>query len=132
MFRPCDRGRNRPRERARIAPERCIHTHPIKRDRDIRDALDFGVQDLRRGQPDEIRKFNKFRDRAALLLRVSFRSPDAVVDLSRKFGCDAEDVPALLRRRASLACACAGSRFTSVPRPRIRRNTSKPSASARA
>ena len=26
-----------------IAPERCIHTHPIKRESDIRDALRFGV-----------------------------------------------------------------------------------------
>ena len=28
---------------AGIAPGRCIHTHPIKRDLDIRKALDFGV-----------------------------------------------------------------------------------------
>jgi len=29
--------------RLKIAPERCIHTHPIKRDSDIRTALSFGV-----------------------------------------------------------------------------------------
>src|SRR5580693_9487459 len=27
-----------------VAPERCIHTHPIKRERDIRNALDYGVR----------------------------------------------------------------------------------------
>jgi len=30
--------------RLKIAPERCIHTHPIKRDSDIRTALAFGVR----------------------------------------------------------------------------------------
>src|ERR1700722_17615210 len=29
--------------RLKIAPERCIHTHPIKRDSDIRTALAYGV-----------------------------------------------------------------------------------------
>jgi len=27
----------------KVAPERCIHTHPIKRDTDIRTALAYGV-----------------------------------------------------------------------------------------
>ena len=38
--------------------------------------------------PDEIRKFERYRGQAELLLRVSFRTPAAVVDLSRKFGCE--------------------------------------------
>ena len=37
-----------------------------------------------------------------LLLRVSFRSPGAVCDLSRKFGCDPEDLLALARLAAEL------------------------------
>ncbi len=91
-----------------IAPERCIHTHPIKRERDIRDALDYGVRIFVADNPDEIRKFTKFRERASLLLRVSFRSPDAVCDLSRKFGCDPEAVPALLKMARDLGIRVRG------------------------
>jgi ornithine decarboxylase len=73
-----------------IDPARCIHTHPIKRDIDIRNALHLGVRIFVADNPDEVRKFEAYRDQAQLLLRVSFRSPGAVVDLSRKFGCDPE------------------------------------------
>lgn len=79
-----------------IEPARCIHTHPIKRDRDIRDALAYGVDTFVVDNPDEIAKFERYRRRTRLLVRISFRSPDAVCDLSRKFGCDPDDAPALL------------------------------------
>jgi ornithine decarboxylase len=85
-----------------LGPERCIHTHPIKRDSDIRDALDFGIDTFVVDNADEIAKFAKYRDRARLLVRVAFRSPDAVCDLSRKFGCDPRDALEVLeiaRRR---------------------------------
>ena len=65
-----------------VAPGRCIHTHPIKRDSDIRSALSFGVSRFVVDNPDELRKFVKFRSRASLLIRVSFRSADAVCDFS--------------------------------------------------
>ena len=65
-------------QRCGVAAERCIHTHPIKRDSDIRTALDYGVNVFVVDNPDELRKFVKFRGRASLLIRVSFRSPDAV------------------------------------------------------
>ena len=83
-----------------VPPERCIHTHPIKRDSDIRTALSFGVSRLVIDNPDELRKFVQFRTRCSLLIRVSFRSPDAQVDLSRKFGCDPEAVADLFRLAA--------------------------------
>ena len=94
-----------------IAPGRCIHTHPIKRERDIRDALEYGVSTFVADNPDEIRKFIKFRDRTALLLRVSFRSPDAKVDLSRKFGCEVEAVPQLLGLARDLGVSVRGLSF---------------------
>ena len=55
-----------------VAPGRCIHTHPIKRDSDIRTALNYGVNRFVVDNPDELRKFTKFRSRAELLIRVSF------------------------------------------------------------
>jgi ornithine decarboxylase len=94
-----------------IAPERCIHTHPIKRDSDIRTALSFGVSRFVIDNPDELRKFTKFRNQASLLIRVSFRSPDAQVDLSRKFGCDPEAVAELLALAANLRIKIDGLSF---------------------
>lgn len=94
-----------------IGPARCIYTHPVKRDGDIRAALDFGLDTLVADSAEEIAKFQKYRGRASLLLRVSFRSPDAVVDLSRKFGCDAEDVPALLRKAREVGVPVRGFSF---------------------
>ena len=94
-----------------IVAERCIHTHPIKRDSDIRTALAFGVGRFVIDNPDELRKFVKFRTRASLLIRVSFRSPGAVVDLSRKFGCDPEMVGDLLRLAAELRIKIDGLSF---------------------
>ena len=94
-----------------VLPKRCIHTHPIKRDGDIRMALAFGVDRFVIDNPDELRKFSKFRSRASLLIRVSFRSADARVDLSRKFGCEPEAVRDLLRLAAELQIRIEGLSF---------------------
>lgn len=94
-----------------IAPERCIHTHPIKRDSDIRDALRFGVTTFVADNPDEIRKFARYRKRAELLLRVCFRSPTAVCDLSKKFGCDPGAVLGLIEMARRLGVRVRGLSF---------------------
>jgi ornithine decarboxylase len=97
--------------RLKIPSGRCIHTHPIKRDSDIRTALNFGVRRFVIDNPDELRKFVKYRTRSSLLIRVSFRSPDARSDLSRKFGCEPQAVPDLLRLAAGLRIKIAGFSF---------------------
>jgi ornithine decarboxylase len=94
-----------------VAPERCIHTHPIKRDRDIRDALDFGVTTFVVDNPDELRKFEKYADQVELLLRVSFRSPAAKVDLSKKFGCTPDAARELLVMARDLGIRIKGLSF---------------------
>ena len=94
-----------------VDPARCIHTHPIKRPADIENALDYGVRTFVADNPDEVRKFARLGARAELLLRVSFRAPGAVCDLSRKFGCDPEDVPALARRVAAAGVPLRGLSF---------------------
>ena len=94
-----------------VAPDRCIHTHPIKRDSDIRTALSFGVTRFVVDNPDELRKFVQFRTRCSLLVRVSFRSPGAQVDLSRKFGCDPEAATELFRLAAELRIKIEGLSF---------------------
>jgi len=94
-----------------VDPARCIHTHPIKRDIDIRNALQLGVRIFVADNPDEVRKFEAYRDQAELLLRVSFRSPGAVCDLSRKFGCDPEDLLELARLARKLRIPVRGLSF---------------------
>ena len=98
-------------QRLGVDPRRCIHTHPIKRPEDIANALEFGVRLFVADNPDEVRKFAHLADRAELLLRVSFRSPGAVVDLSRKFGCDPEHLLALARLAADLGVRVRGLSF---------------------
>ena len=97
--------------RLKVAPERCIHTHPIKRDSDIRTALAYGVDRFVVDNPDELRKFVKYRNRCALLIRVSFSSPNARCDLSRKFGCEPHAAPQLMRLAADLRIKIDGLSF---------------------
>ncbi len=94
-----------------VAPERCIHTHPIKRDQDIRDALRFGVNTFVIDNPDEVKKFVRYRKRAELLIRVSFRSPDAVCDLSKKFGCAPDAVLELMQLARRIGVRVRGLSF---------------------
>jgi ornithine decarboxylase len=98
-------------QRLGVPAERCIHTHPIKRPPDIANALHFGVQLFVADNPDEVRKFADLAGRAQLLLRVSFRAEGAVCDLSRKFGCDPEDLLPLARLAAELGIVVRGLSF---------------------
>lgn len=94
-----------------IGAERCIHTHPIKRDSDIRHALDYGITTFVVDNPDELAKFVIYRDRVRLLLRVSFRNPQAIIDLSRKFGCDASAAIGLIEHAIRGGLRIAGLSF---------------------
>lgn len=94
-----------------LDPQRCIHTHPIKRDADIRHALGYGVTTFVVDNPDELEKFAPYAGRAGVLIRLSFRSPEAVVDLSRKFGCDPDGALELMRRARRLGVEVRGLSF---------------------
>ncbi|MCE7587764.1 type III PLP-dependent enzyme [Vibrio fluvialis] len=73
-----------------VPAERTIHTHPIKRDADIRDALAYGCKVFVVDNLNELAKFKAYRDDVELLVRLSFRNSEAFADLSKKFGCSAE------------------------------------------
>jgi len=94
-----------------IAPERCIHTHPIKRDADIRSALAYGVTRFVIDHVEEMRKFTRLRGRVSLIIRVAFRGRDALCDLSRKFGCEPEAVAPLLEAAADERLEVEGLSF---------------------
>jgi ornithine decarboxylase len=96
---------------AGIPASRCVHTHPIKRGSDIRHALDCGVTTFVVDNAEEIAKFDACRSRVRLLLRISFRNPDTVIDLSRKFGCDADAAIGLVAYAAERGIRIAGFSF---------------------
>jgi ornithine decarboxylase len=92
-------------------PAETIHTHPVKREQDIRDALDFGCDVFVVDNIDELAKFVPFAGRARLLVRVSFRGEGVVSDLSKKFGCELSAVPWLLTEAARLGLTVIGLSF---------------------
>lgn len=96
---------------AHVSARRTIHTHPIKRDKDIRDALRFGCTTFVVDNTDELLKFIPYRHRVGLLIRLSFRSRAAVVDLSKKFGCSAADAADMIALAARIGVHVKGLSF---------------------
>lgn len=94
-----------------VPPRRCIHTHPIKHDDEIRAGLRYGCTTFVVDNPFEIQKFVRYRHRVGLLLRVGFRNPEAKVDLAHKFGCDPAAVPELLMQAHRLGLHVKGLSF---------------------
>lgn len=94
-----------------IKGDQCIHTHPIKKDREIKRALDFGCKRFVVDNFEEMKKFYKYAGQVELIIRVSFRSKQAVVDLSRKFGCSLEELPVLVEMAQSNGVEVVGLSF---------------------
>ncbi len=79
-----------------IKGDQCLHSHPIKKDKEIKRALEFGCNRMVIDNMEELKKFIPYAGQVELVIRVSFRSKQAVVDLSRKFGCALEELPVLV------------------------------------
>jgi ornithine decarboxylase len=79
-----------------VRGDRCLHSHPIKKDKEIKRALAFGCHRFVVDNIEELKKFIPYAGQVELIMRVSFRSRDAVVDLSRKFGCSLEELPVMV------------------------------------
>ena len=94
-----------------ISGRRPIHTHPIKKDSEIRAALRGGSTTFVIDNIEELRKLLPYRQRIGVLLRVSFRSESAKVDLSRKFGCAPEQVLDILRQASTIGVHIRGLSF---------------------
>jgi ornithine decarboxylase len=94
-----------------INPRNSIHTHPIKSRQEIQSALRFGCTTFVVDNPNELEKFKEFRHRVGLILRVSFRGADAVVDLSKKFGCQFDQAGDLLDQAKKMGIHVKGLSF---------------------
>ena len=95
----------------KVSGRRTIHTHPIKKDAEIRDALRFGSTTFVVDNLHELKKLAPYRNRIGVLLRVSFRSETATVDLSRKFGCAPDEVIELVQAAEKLKIHIKGLSF---------------------
>jgi ornithine decarboxylase len=94
-----------------IRGRQTIHTHPIKKPGDIKAALRGGSTTFVVDNIDELKKLIDYRQRVGVLLRVSFRSNSAKVDLSRKFGCTPTEVPDIVRQAQELGIHIRGLSF---------------------
>lgn len=92
-------------------PRHTIHTHPIKRDEDIRNALRFGCTTFVIDNIWELEKFVEYRHRVGLLIRVSFPNPHTPIDLSKKFGCREDEVIMMIHKAQSLGIHVKGLSF---------------------
>ncbi len=94
-----------------VPAERTIHTHPIKRDADIRDALAYGCTVFVVDNINELEKFIAYKDQVELLVRLSFRNSESFADLSKKFGCSAQTALQLIERARDLGIRIKGLSF---------------------
>jgi ornithine decarboxylase len=97
--------------KAHVAPDRCIHTHPIKRIKDINYALEYGVNHFVVENLAEIRKFKGLGAQVILILRVAFENQLAACNLSAKFGCAQPDCRSLIKLAQSLDLTIGGISF---------------------
>jgi ornithine decarboxylase len=94
-----------------VPASRCIHTHPIKTDPEIRAALDYGVDTFVCDNEWELDKLVAYRDKARVLVRMSIENPAAIVNLSHKFGCKPTQTFALIKKAAARGLTVRGLSF---------------------
>lgn len=98
-------------QKLNISGRRTIHTHPIKKDHEIKAALRGGSTTFVIDNIEELHKLLPYRQRIGLLLRVSFRSDTAKVDLSRKFGCAPDQVLDIVEQASAMDVHIRGLSF---------------------
>lgn len=94
-----------------VPADKTIHTHPIKRDHDIRDALAYGCNVFVIDNLNELEKFIPYKEDVELLVRLSFRNSEAYADLSKKFGCSPELAIEIMTRAKELDIHIKGLSF---------------------
>ncbi|NRA36658.1 MAG: type III PLP-dependent enzyme [Planctomycetes bacterium] len=94
-----------------IIPQNLMHTHPVKKDHDIQHALHNGCKTFVFDCAGELEKFTAYADQVELVLRLSFRSEDAIVDLSRKFGAQPQDGIELIQKAHASGLKVRGLSF---------------------
>ena len=94
-----------------VPAETTIHTHPIKRDSDIRHALQYGCNVFVVDNINELEKFIPYQDQVEILVRLSFRNSESFADLSKKFGCTPEKAIDIMQHAKQLGIRIKGLSF---------------------
>ena len=98
-------------EKESIPATKTIHTHPIKRDIDIRATLRYGCTTFVIDNPSELEKFIRYKERVGILLRLNFSNPEAVVNLSKKFGLPINEAPEIINKAVEAGIHIKGLSF---------------------
>lgn len=88
--------------------ERCMHTHPIKKQQEINQAYDSGLRRFVVENKSELQKFADLPSDVELLIRLSFPNPQAGSNLSYKFGATEENAKELVRLAKQQGTTVAG------------------------
>jgi ornithine decarboxylase len=94
-----------------VGAERVIHTHPVKKPADIAAALAAGVRTFVVDNEAELDKFAGAPRDTRILIRLSYRSPQAKSDLSSKFGVGPFEAGRLVAKARDAGLRVAGFSF---------------------
>jgi ornithine decarboxylase len=94
-----------------IPPERCIYTNPMKKPADVAAAVHAGIRTFVFDNEGELDKFAGHEDRVELLLRLGYRSAQALIDLSYKFGARPDEAIDLIRAAHRRGLTVSGLSF---------------------
>jgi ornithine decarboxylase len=83
----------------------------VKKPADVATAVQHGIGTFVFDDERELDKFAGSEDRVELLLRLSYRNPDALIDLSYKYGARPEDAMYLIRAAQRRGVRVAGLSF---------------------
>ena len=96
---------------AGVTGDRCIQSNPVKKDKDIRSALEFGCNRFVVDNLTELKKFATYKDRVEIIIRIAFQNDDALIDLSSKFGCDDYEVNRIIGYATEKGITISGLSF---------------------
>jgi ornithine decarboxylase len=94
-----------------VDPSRIVFSHPIKNVAGLRYAKENGVSRLVFDTIDELKKILRYYPDAEVFLRIKPRFSNAVIQLSKKFGAEAQDVPEILKAAKDLGANFIGFSF---------------------
>jgi ornithine decarboxylase len=94
-----------------IRLDRCIHTHPIKKQADIDHAYAAGIRTFVVDNACEAQKFIGRPDDVEVLVRLAFPNPSAKSDLSTKFGVNPAEAELVVKHVLAAGVTFAGFSF---------------------
>ncbi|TFV92478.1 type III PLP-dependent enzyme [Blastococcus sp. CT_GayMR20] len=94
-----------------VAPDRCIYTHPVKKPADVAAAVRSGIRTFVFDNEAELDKFAGLEHDVELLLRLQYRTPQALIDLSYKYGARPDEALDLLRTAQQKGLRVTGLSF---------------------